>query len=66
MLINKELAISEIQVEVNLFQKIENQETTTYIERKIVFQYQLDQEIQQRLKRVAENAIEKQSMSDFT
>lgn len=66
MLINKELAISEIQVEVNLFQKIENQETTTYIERKIVCQYQRDQDIQQRLKRVAENAIEKQSMSDFT
>lgn len=52
---HKELAISEIEVEANMFFRIENQETTTHIERKIVFRDELSQTIQQRLLRVAEN-----------
>jgi len=52
---HKGLSISEIKVEANMFLRIENQETTTHIERKIVFQDQPDQGIQQRLLRVAEN-----------
>lgn len=52
---HKGLSISEIEVEANMFFRIENQETTTHIERKIVFRDQPDQGIQQRLIRVAEN-----------
>jgi len=52
---HKSLSISEIEVEANIFFRIENQETTTHIERKIVFRDQPDQVIQQRLLRVAEN-----------
>ncbi len=52
---HKGLDIPEIQVDANLFQKIEDNETITYIERKITFSQQPDQEIQQRLLKVAEN-----------
>jgi putative redox protein len=51
---HKGLAISEIEIEANLFYKIENQEIVTHIERKIEFREQLDPEVQQRLLRVAE------------
>jgi len=52
---HKGLTISAIEVEANMFYKIENKETIAYIERKIEFGEQLDPEIQQRLLRVAEN-----------
>lgn len=52
---HKNLTISEIEVESNLYQKIENNETVTYLERKIIFHPNPDLEIQQRLVRVAEN-----------
>ncbi len=50
----KGLAVSEIEVQANMFYKIENKETIAYIERKIKFREQLDMEIQQRLLSVAE------------
>lgn len=52
---HKGLSISEIEVQANMFFRIENQETTTHIERKIIFKDHLDQKIQQRLLKVAEN-----------
>ncbi|CAM3649508.1 OsmC family protein [Sphingobacterium prati] len=52
---HKDLPISEIEVEANLFQKIEDKETVTYIERKIIFHELPNVELQQRLQRVAEN-----------
>lgn len=52
---HKELAISEIEVEANMFFRIENKETIVYIERKLEFREQLDPKVQQRLLRVAEN-----------
>jgi len=52
---HKELAISEIEVQANMFYKIENKTPIAYIERKIVFHEQLDDGIQERLIRVAEN-----------
>lgn len=52
---HKGLAISEIEIEANMFYKIENKETMVHIERKIQFREQLDPEVQQRLLRVAEN-----------
>ncbi|MDM1295339.1 OsmC family protein [Sphingobacterium sp. N143] len=52
---HKDLPISEIEVEANLFQKIEDKETVTYIERKIIFRELPNVELQQRLQRVAEN-----------
>lgn len=51
---HKGLAISEIEVEANLFYKIENKETIAHIERKIAFLQLPDVEVQQRLLRVAE------------
>lgn len=51
---HKGLAISEIEIEANLFHKIENQEIVTQIERKIEFRQQPDSEVQQKLLRVAE------------
>lgn len=50
----KGLMISEIEVEANLFSKIENEEVVTYIEKKIKFSEQPDMEIQERLLKVAE------------
>ncbi|QNL48823.1 OsmC family protein [Olivibacter sp. SDN3] len=52
---HKGLSISGIEVEANIFYKIENKETIAYIERKIEFGEQLSPEIEQRLLRVAEN-----------
>lgn len=52
---HKELTISEIDVEANMFHKIENYATVAYMERKIVFRDQPDKELQQRLLKVAEN-----------
>ncbi|WP_028295749.1 OsmC family protein [Olivibacter sitiensis] len=52
---HKGLVILEIQVEANMYHKIENKETIAQIERKITFPEQLDLEVQQRLLRVAEN-----------
>lgn len=52
---HKGLSISEVEVQANMFFRIENQETTTHIERKIIFKDHLDQKIQQRLLKVAEN-----------
>lgn len=52
---HKGLSISEIEVQANMFFRIENQETTTHIERKIIFKDHPDQKIQQRLLKVAEN-----------
>ncbi|AZA85502.1 OsmC family peroxiredoxin [Chryseobacterium shandongense] len=51
---HKGLALPEIQVEANLFHRIENQETTTQIERKVFFGAQVDAELQKRLLRIAE------------
>ena len=52
---HKGLAIPEIGVEANLFQRIENQEAVTYLERKITFPIQPDDAVRQRLLQVAEN-----------
>lgn len=52
---HKGLIIPEIEVDANVFHRIENQETTTHIERKIIFRNQVDLEVQKRLLRVAEN-----------
>jgi putative redox protein len=51
----KQIQIEEIQVEANLFQKLENLETVTWIERKILFSALQSEDISQRLIRVAEN-----------
>ena len=51
----KDLAISEIDVEANMFHRIENQETVVRIERKIEFRNKPDLELQQRLLQIAEN-----------
>lgn len=52
---HKGLNISEIDVEANIFCKIENKETVAYIERKILFRDPPDPVIQQRLLQIAEN-----------
>ncbi len=52
---HKGLPIPEIGVEANLFQRIENQEAVTYLERKITFSVQPDDAVRQRLLQVAEN-----------
>jgi putative redox protein len=51
----KGLQIEEIQVEANLFQKLENMEIVTWIERRMIFANLQGEEISQRLIRVAEN-----------
>lgn len=51
----KKLIISEIEVEANMFYKIENNAPVAYIERKIVFEDLPDLSIQQSLLRLAEN-----------
>lgn len=51
---HKGLHISEIQVDANLFQRIENQETITQIERTITFRDLPDAELLDRLLRIAE------------
>lgn len=45
--------IPEIKIEANMYQKIENEETKTYIEKRIQFGKELDQAINDRLLRVA-------------
>src|SRR5690554_5993277 len=52
---HKGLPIPEIDVEANLFLRIENGEAVTYLERKITFPEQTDDVVQQRLLQVAEN-----------
>ncbi|PRD57153.1 OsmC family protein [Sphingobacterium gobiense] len=52
---HKELAVSEIEVQANMFYKIENKASVAYMERKIIFRELLDQGIEERLLRVAEN-----------
>ena len=52
---HKGLNISTIDVEANMFYKIENRETIAYIERRIHFGEQLDPEMNQRLLLIAEN-----------
>jgi putative redox protein len=51
----KDLAISEIRVEANMFHTIQNQEAVMRIERKIEFENLLDLEVQQKLMQIAEN-----------
>jgi len=51
---HKGLPIPEIDVEANLFRRIENGEAVTYLERKITFPEQTDDVVQQRLLQVAE------------
>ncbi|RDC56420.1 OsmC family peroxiredoxin [Pedobacter chinensis] len=51
---HKGLSISQIEVEANLFHRIENQEMITLVERKITFKDEPDAELQTRLLRVAE------------
>lgn len=51
---HKGFTIPEIEVEANLFHRIENQENTTQIERKILFSVQVDADLQKRLLRIAE------------
>ena len=51
---HKNLMISALEVEANMFFKIENKETIAYIERKIKFGEQLDLDVHQRLLKVAE------------
>lgn len=51
---HKGIKIPDIEVEANLFHRIENEETTTQIERKIFFSAQVDAEVQKRLVRIAE------------
>jgi|SRR5690554_4159230 len=51
---HKGLSIPEIEVEANLFHRIENQETITVIQRKINFKEELEAEVIKRLLRVAE------------
>lgn len=51
---HKGLAISEIQVDANLFYRLENQETITQIERTITFRDPPDAELLDRLLRIAE------------
>lgn len=50
----KGLTIAEIEVEANLFYKIENKGTVVHIERKITCSEELDIDLQKRLWRVAE------------
>lgn len=52
---HKGLPMPDIDVEANLFQRIENQEAVTYLERKITFPEQPDDAVRARLLRVAEN-----------
>lgn len=52
---HKNLSISAIEVEANMFYKIENKIRVTYIERNIIFRDQQDLEVTQSLLRVAEN-----------
>ncbi len=52
---HKDLAISDIQVEANIFYKIENKATVAYIERTIEFPDQQDPGLQERLLKVAES-----------
>jgi len=52
---HKGLPIPEIDVEANLFRRIENREAVSYLERKITFPEQTDDVLQQRLLQVAEN-----------
>lgn len=52
---HKALSITEIEMEANLFFKLENKEIVAYIERNIVFGVPLEIEIQKRLLKVAEN-----------
>lgn len=51
---HKNLPISALEVEANMFFKIENKETIAYIERKIKFGEQPDLDVHQRLLKVAE------------
>ena len=51
----KELTISEIEVEANIFYKIEDKATVAHIERKILFRDLPDLGMQERLLKVAEN-----------
>ena len=51
---HKGLSIPEIEVEANLFHRIENQETITVVQRKINFKEELEAEVIKRLLRVAE------------
>jgi putative redox protein len=52
---HKGLVISTIEIEANIFHKIESEGTMVHIERKIAFREQPDVEVQERLLRVAEN-----------
>lgn len=52
---HKGLSVSDIAIEANLYQKIVNQETITYIERKIAFTDSPALEIRERLMQIAEN-----------
>lgn len=52
---HKGFNIPEIKIEANVYYKIENKETVTYIEREIIFPEAQQPEILERLLRVAEN-----------
>jgi putative redox protein len=52
---HKGLSVPEIEVKANMFYRIENQQTVTYIERSIEMQHISDPELRERLLRVAEN-----------
>lgn len=52
---HKGLGISEIEVEANIFYKIEDKATIAYIERRIEFRDQPEPSIRERLLTVAEN-----------
>jgi len=52
---HKGLSVSDIAIGANLYFKIENGETITYIEKKIEFGTTPDPEVQQRLIQIAEN-----------
>lgn len=52
---HKNLTVPEIQVEANMFHRLQNQEMVMLIERKIEFQNIEDLELKQRLLQVAEN-----------
>lgn len=52
---HKDLNIPEISVEANMFQKISNTETVIHIIRRIAIPEAVDEELRQRLIRIAEN-----------
>ena len=51
----KEMPVSEIEVEANIYYQIEDKITVAYIDRKILFRGLTDADIQDRLLRIAEN-----------